>query len=127
MSITPFNNHYILEFLTKEIAFHTELPDMFRCDLKLHADDKLFWEELLNEFEKLGVYCFTICDVCGRPMIEGYSMTGSHYCSDDCLHNDFTEEQVKNLCTDDNDEHYYTTWFENSIVYQQSRIYKKIL
>ena len=100
------------DFLQAEIACHPELDERFRGELRLHENDDLFWEELNEKLD-----CFSICDVCGRPMIEGYIMCGSHYCSDTCLHEDYTKEQVEELCTDDNSECYYTNWYENSISY----------
>ncbi len=112
-------NKNIYEFLAAEIALHPELDDMFRCDLREQEHDEMFWEELLDEFSAMGDDCFTICDVCGKPMIEGYVMGGSHYCSEACLHADYTEEEVVRLCADDNDECYYTTWYEDSIIYKE--------
>lgn len=112
-------NKDVYEFLEQEIALHPELDEMFSGDLREHEHDEMFWEELLDEFEAMGLYCFTICDVCGKPMIEGYTMNGSHCCSDACLHTDYSQEQIDAFCTDDNDECYYTTWYEDSEAYRQ--------
>lgn len=111
-------NKDVYDFLEKEITLHPDLDDMFTCNLREHENDEIFWEELLEEFEALDNYCFTICEKCGRPMIEGYTMQGSHYCSDACLHEDYTEEQIEQLCTEDNDECYYTVWYEDSEAYK---------
>ena len=118
MKNNELTNEHIYEFLAKEITHYPELDEMFRCDLKQHENDEMFWEELLDELASLDVYCFTICKVCGKPMIEGYIMQGNHYCSDDCLLTDYTEEEAKALCREDNDECYYTVWYEDSKTYK---------
>lgn len=109
-----FTNKDIYDFLTEEIACHPELSDKFGCNLKEHEGDDVFWEELSESLD-----CFTICDICGKPMIEGYIMNGSHYCSDTCLLEDFSDEQIAELCTEENDECYYTNWYEDSISYNK--------
>lgn len=51
------------------------------------------------------------CTVCGRLMREGYCRDGGsdYYCSDECLHSDFSfsdwEEECKN-----NNQSYWTEW-----------------
>lgn len=107
-------NKDVYDFLEEEIACHPKLSDKFGGNLKEHEGDDEFWEELSENLD-----CFTICDICGKPMIEGYIMNGSHYCSDACLHEDFSDEQIAELCTDDNDECYYTNWYEDSISYNK--------
>lgn len=103
-------NKDVYDFLEEEIACHPKLSDKFGGNLKEHEGDNEFWEELSDNLD-----CFTICDICGKPMIEGYIMNGSHYCSDACLHEDFSDEQIAELCREDNDECYYTNWYEDSI------------
>lgn len=112
-------NKDVYEFLEQEIALHPDLDEMFAGDLREHEHDEMFWEELLDEFAAMGLYCFTICDACGRPMIEGYTMNGSHYCSDACLHTDYSQDEIDTLCSDDNDECYYTVWYEDSGAYRR--------
>lgn len=107
-------NKDIYNFLKDEIACHLELKEQFDCDLREQEDNELFWEELSEHLD-----CFTICDVCHKPMIVGYYMDGSHYCSDACVHQDYTSEEIERLCTNDNDDYYYTNWYENSIIYNQ--------
>ena len=114
-------NKDVYDFLQKEIACHPELIEQFGGDLVEHEGDEEFWEQLLEALEDIGVYCFKICDACGKPMIEGYTMLGSHYCSETCLHEDYTDEQLEKLLTDDNTECYYTNWYEDSISYNKSK------
>ena len=108
-------NKDVYDFLQEEIVCHPELEAKFGGDLKEHEGDEEFWKELSEALEETGVYCFKICEACGKPMIEGYTMGGAHYCSETCLHEDFSNEQIAELCTEDNDECYYTNWYEDSI------------
>lgn len=103
-------NKDVYNFLQKEIALHPELEKHFGGLLLEHEDDEQFWEELSENLD-----CFRICDVCGKPMIEGYVMNGSHYCSEACLHTEYSDEEIQALCTENNDECYYTNWYEDSI------------
>lgn len=52
------------------------------------------------------------CSICGRLMQEGYCQDGGYryYCSDDCLHHDFTDEEWNEEC-DNNDQSYWTQWY----------------
>lgn len=52
------------------------------------------------------------CSVCGSLMQEGYCQDGGYryYCSDDCLHHDFTDEEWNKEC-DNNDQSYWTQWY----------------
>ena len=52
------------------------------------------------------------CTVCGKFFREGYCFNHgeAYYCSDECLHRDFTEEEWKKECKED-DQSYYTEWF----------------
>lgn len=101
-------NNNLYDFLQTEIADHLELPDKFRCNLIEKENDHDFWEELSEYLD-----CFRICDICHKPMIEGYYMDGTHYCSEACLQKDYTKAEVAELCTDDSNEYYYSVWYEN--------------
>ena len=105
-------NNDIYTFISKELSFHPKMPQYTPEELMEKKDEKNLWEDLIEQLD-----CLTICEVCGKPMIEGYIMNGSHYCSDVCLYEDYSKEQVKELCSDNNDECYYTNWYENSITY----------
>lgn len=52
------------------------------------------------------------CSVCGKLMREGYhcGSTRQYYCSDNCLHRDFSAEEWEKECTDDS-QSYYTEWY----------------
>lgn len=53
-----------------------------------------------------------VCKICGQPMEEGYYFYGDYYCSDECLHHDFTEEEWLKRCEEDSMEAYYTEWYD---------------
>jgi len=57
---------------------------------------------------------YRICDMCGKPMTDGYVYYGRHLC-EDCRHEKFsneewTEEYEKAGGDDDNDAVYWTDW-----------------
>lgn len=56
--------------------------------------------------------CCRRCSVCGKLMREGYceDIGAEYYCSTDCLHTDFTNEEWNEECKI-NDQSYYTEWY----------------
>ena len=52
------------------------------------------------------------CDECGREMVEGYCINGGeeYYCSDECLHKHYTQEEYLDLYDEGNGDSYYTEW-----------------
>ena len=51
------------------------------------------------------------CSECGRLMREGYCVDSgvAYYCSNDCLHSDFSDEEwIEEY--ENNDQSYYTEW-----------------
>lgn len=65
---------------------------------------KLLCEHIVNICE------MRCCSVCDKPMREGYVVNDGeeYYCSEDCLHTKYTEEEYSQMC--DNDTAYWTTW-----------------
>lgn len=51
------------------------------------------------------------CSECGRLMRKGYCIDAgaAYYCSDECLHTDFTDEEWTEEY-ESNDQSYYTEW-----------------
>lgn len=51
------------------------------------------------------------CSKCGRLMRKGYCIDAgaAYYCSDECLHTDFTDEEWAEEY-ESNDQSYYTEW-----------------
>lgn len=53
-----------------------------------------------------------VCTECGKAMQEGYITENFEYfCSDECLHKHYTEEEWAKMYTDDGDN-YWTSWEE---------------
>lgn len=69
------------------------------------------WSLIIDE---LGIDELRVCSKCGSLMHEGYcvDMGDSYYCSDKCLHIDYTEKQWEEEYNS-NDQSYWTQWFEN--------------
>jgi len=56
---------------------------------------------------------YRVCSVCNTAFDEGFydgERTGNYYCSDDCLHRDYTDEEWLALYYSDGDS-YWTTWY----------------
>ena len=53
-----------------------------------------------------------ICNTCGDEMFAGYVINDGeeYYCSDDCLHSVFSEEEYEEMCEEDCA--YWTEWDE---------------
>ena len=98
------------DFISEELTYHPELPQYSPEELAARKDDMDFWSNLEEQLD-----CFRICDVCGEPMLEGFLVCGSmHYCSEECLQRDWTEEEYLDLCEDEDNDTFWTTWFDNS-------------
>lgn len=55
---------------------------------------------------------FRICDECGAVMTDGFVIDGgeAYYCSEDCLHKHYTQEEYEAMYDDDG-ETYWTAWY----------------
>lgn len=51
-----------------------------------------------------------VCEVCNKGMNAGYYADGLTYCSNECLAQDFTDEEWDEAVEEDFDAHYYTEW-----------------
>lgn len=54
------------------------------------------------------------CSVCGKEMTEGYYNEDEfqYYCSDECLHKDYTDEEYNELYDEGRGNFYWTSWEE---------------
>lgn len=61
-------------------------------------------------YDELSEEEYRICTVCGRKMVEGYIVeeNGEYFCSDDCLHAYYSEQEYKEMCEED--RAYWTQW-----------------
>lgn len=55
---------------------------------------------------------YRICEKCGKAMDEGFVFNDgmAYYCSEKCLHQDYTEEEYQELY--DEDVAFYTEWYD---------------
>ena len=53
-----------------------------------------------------------LCTACGKHMQDGYCINDGdeYFCSDDCLHAYYSEEEYEQLC--EQDAGYWTTWYQ---------------
>jgi hypothetical protein len=52
------------------------------------------------------------CDECGAGMNEGFCIESgeSYYCSEECLHKNYSEEEWQDMYADGEGNSYYTEW-----------------
>jgi len=115
--LKEYSNDDVFLFLEKECHQKADLWNKFGKGIQARTMDTDFWNELSEQLD-----CFRICDECGKPMIEGYVVDGCEtYCSEECLHKHITDEEYNNLYDNGNGNTYWTTWYEDSITYQNSK------
>lgn len=70
----------------------------------LNTEDLL---DIINNFEDCGID-LRLCDICSKVFQFGYIFDAGqkHYCSDECLCEDFTKEEWLEIATDDSDNYY---------------------
>lgn len=115
-------NKYLLNLLLANQS-EDELIRVAREYLAFSADGATK-EELIETFiashnvfalrDGLDINDFRVCSVCGEWMHQGYcqDMGWKYYCSDECLHTDFTKEEWTKEC-EENDQSYWTDWYEH--------------
>lgn len=61
------------------------------------------------------------CDECGELMWDGYCIENGmeYYCSDECLHKHYTEEEWDEMYDEGNGDSYYTDWYEEMEEYNK--------
>ena len=108
------SNNDVYEFLAEECKNNPELWKEFGQGILSHITDPDFWNSLGENLD-----CFRVCEECGKPMIEGYIVDGCDtYCSDECLHKHISEKDFNDLYKDGEGDAYWTTWYEDSIVFK---------
>lgn len=55
---------------------------------------------------------YRICEKCGKAMEDGFVFGDgtAYYCSEECLHQDYTDEEYQKLYEED--EAFYTEWYD---------------
>lgn len=74
--------------------------------MKINFNDLEWWQQLDKPYIRH-------CDECGKEMWDGYCIGAGieYYCSDECLHKHYTQEEWEEMYEDDGDN-YYTEWYE---------------
>ena len=110
-----YSNTDTYGFISEELTYHLELPQYSAEELAAHKGDKDFWYELEDKLD-----CFRICDVCGEPMLDGFLVDGArHFCSEECLHKVMTDEEYMEYFKHDDNDTFWTTWWDNSQRYNK--------
>ena len=84
-----------------------------RFEISVETLDKQDFAPLLVVYLKSDETRRRRCTICGAEMREGYCYEGglAYYCSTECLHKHFTDEEWDALY-DENGDSYWTTWEE---------------
>ena len=69
------------------------------------------------------------CCECGSGMNEGYlvDMGSAYYCSDECLHKNYTPAEWDSICSDYYGESYYTEWEEDDHYFEVDMEFVKFM
>lgn len=86
------------------------LADAFDLEHKEAVSILVEWMQSYNPNDYKEIESVLVCDICGKPMKEGYYIMGTYYCSPECLHKDYSDEEYTKLY--DADEAYWTEWEE---------------
>ena len=109
----------VVEEKIKQVISWYDNPKEYNLDKLTNEDISIIAERLLEHYdveeiirEDLENYASRICQKCGKIVKKGY-VTGDfkYYCSDECLHQDYTEEEWAKLYEEDPDDFYYTEWY----------------
>ena len=89
--------------------------------------DFLDWDETkkdmpIEEVNEMLIQCgimpfdtenWRVCDECDKAFQEGFMVEGGleYYCSDECLHKHYTEEEWLEMCKGDDSQSCWTTWY----------------
>lgn len=108
----------VVEGKIKEIIEGYHNPKEYNLDKLTDDDISKIAENLLNHWdveeiirEDLENYTSRICKKCGKIVRKGYITPDfDYYCSDECLHQDYTEEEWAKLNEEYPDDYFYTEW-----------------
>ena len=105
----------------------TEAVILENCDKMAYNNWLKDLENLYNNISspttKEGEKYARKCDKCGKGMNEGYFANYKYFCSDKCLHTEYTKKEWEELASDGveedegNDSYYWTEW-EDTEEYQ---------
>lgn len=60
------------------------------------------------------------CTECSVEMVEGYCIDGGseYYCSEECLHKNYTQAEYEEMYDDGDGDSYWTIWDEEDDIYE---------
>lgn len=60
------------------------------------------------------------CTKCSVEMVEGYCIDGGseYYCSEECLHKNYTHAEYEEMYDDGNGDSYWTDWYDEEDIYE---------
>lgn len=107
-------NHAVDEDTLRKLALlilPTQNKGLSKIELINNIVTTKKWTQILDD---LRINDFRVCSVCGELMHQGYCYDMGHkfYCSDECLHHDFTSEEWNVECKHE-PQSYWTDWFEH--------------
>jgi len=67
------------------------------------------------------------CSCCGKGMTEGYCIDGGeeYFCSDECLHTEYTKEEFEAKYAEGDGDSYWTEWPEEEIDLDDELIFEE--
>lgn len=112
-----FNMEDILKHLTIKVG-GTDKEFYSEAELKMFAEyyeKECSGEDVVTSFLDYWWDSYKpcrICSICGKLMRAGYCLDSGakYYCSDECLHHEFTDEEWEEEYNN-NDQSYYTEWY----------------
>lgn len=76
------------------------------------SKDDIIMNELQNIMNSEEEKETRTCSECNKEMTQGYCIENGeeYYCSDECLHNHYTQEEYEEMYDDGNGDSYWTEW-----------------
>lgn len=116
----------VMDVLRLEVLASSELIDYFHHLVKEHGgisekDIREFMTDYVIKhsnmeplIDNLELEHIRVCSECGKPMYEGYCIEdgAEYYCSDECLHQNMSENQYQKLYDEGRGNSYWTSWLD---------------
>lgn len=108
-----FNEEMIYEYDTWEDFYEQYVKDEIQHDLWDIGIDGVLDYLSKEDLAQLELEGYRICSECGKAMNSGYCVHcgEEYYCSDECLHKHYSEEEWNEMYENDEDT-YWTEWEE---------------
>ena len=100
--------HYIEDSCEEALQDKTaEIDENGKCALFKEGENEFY-----SDLAKMKQSESRKCSHCGKEMNVGYCIRGGeeYYCSDDCLHEHYSEQEYLDLYDNGNGDSYWTEW-----------------